>query len=83
MRLFLAVTLVGMLGGNNGADEPGRTSLTNAQIRYNVPEQPYVVLRRGDVEAVVVDNRAVDDAVLRGHKAGYSGIAALRHVWRR
>jgi hypothetical protein len=48
-----------------------------------VPEEPYVVLARGDVEAVVVDNRAADDDVLPGHRAGYSGLAALRHARRR
>jgi hypothetical protein len=48
-----------------------------------VPEKPYVVLRRGEVEAIVVDQRAVDDGVLRGHRAGYSGLAALRHDRRR
>lgn len=57
-----------------------RTSLANPAMRFTVPAQPYVVLRRGEVEAVVVDNRAVDDAVLPGHRAGYHGIAALRHV---
>jgi hypothetical protein len=62
--------------------EPGRTTLSNPAIRYSVPEKPYVVLRRGDVEAVVVDNRAVDDEVVRGHHAGYSGLAVLRHTRR-
>jgi len=62
--------------------EPGQTTLTDPGIRYTVPERPYVVLRRGEVEAVVVDNRAVDDAVLPGHRAGYSGLAALRHARR-
>jgi hypothetical protein len=62
--------------------EPGRTTLSNPAIRYSVPEKPYVVLRRGDVEAVVVDNRAVDDEVVRGHRAGYSGLAVLRHTRR-
>ena len=30
-----------------------------------------------------MDNRAVDDDVLRGHRAGYSGLAVLRHARRR
>ena len=64
-------------------DEPGRTTFTNPTIRYTVPEKPYVVLRRGEVEAIVVDQRAVDDGALRGHRAGYSGLAALRHDRRR
>jgi hypothetical protein len=64
-------------------EEPGRTTLSVPSARYTVPEKPYVVLARGDVEAVVVDHRAVDDAVLPGHRAGYSGLAALRHARRR
>ena len=69
--------------GTAPPDEPGRTTFTNPTIRYTVPEKPYVVLRRGEVEAIVVDQRAVDDGVLRGHRAGYSGLAALRHDRRR
>jgi hypothetical protein len=63
--------------------EPGRTTLTDSSVRYTVPEKPYVVLARGDVEAVVVDNRAVDDEVLPGHRSGYNGVALLRHASRR
>ena len=41
--------------------------------------KPYVVLQRGDVTSVVVNNEAVDDEVLPGHRAGYSGVASLTH----
>jgi len=58
---------------------PGVTSLTNAAVRYRAADRHYAVLARGDVTAVIVDNRAVDDATLPGHRAGYSGVAALRH----
>jgi hypothetical protein len=63
-----------------GPDEPPpRTSLSDPRVRFTVPAKPYAVLRRGPLEAVVVDNRAVDDDVLPGHRAGYHGIALLRH----
>ena len=55
------------------------TSLSDRTMKYGVPGSGYVVLRRGPVEAIVVDNRAVDDGVLKGHRAGYSGVASLRH----
>jgi len=80
---MILAALSSTLGEAGSAAEPGLTTLTNPAIRFNVPKEPYVVLRRGEVEAVVVDNGAVDDDVLPGHKAGYSGLAALRHARRR
>ena len=60
------------------APPPARTTLSDPAIQYTVPVKPYVVLRRGPVQIVVVDNRAVDDpAVLPVHRAGYSGIGSL------
>src|SRR5262245_50438736 len=79
----LAAAIFFMCWGTIAAEEPGRTTLSVPSIRYTVPERPYVVLSRGDVEAVVVDHRAVDDAVLPGHRAGYAGVAVLRHARRR
>ncbi|MGE3312827.1 MAG: hypothetical protein AB7O66_22895, partial [Limisphaerales bacterium] len=76
----------GHTGGTAGAGaavSEGVTSLDRADAAFTVPEKGYVVLRRGDVEAVIVDNRAVDDEVLPGHAAGYHGVAALRHTRQR
>ena len=61
------------------AEPPHATSLSDHSLRYSVPEQDYVVLQAKDVTAVVVNNRAVDDEILRGHRAGYNGVAALQH----
>ena len=49
---------------------------------YSDPDKSYMVLSRGDVRAVIVNNDAVDDAVLPGHRAGYSGVASLTHTRR-
>jgi hypothetical protein len=77
-------TVVGLTLGQqsvvNGEDSV--TTLGNRKIKYTVPEAGYHVLRRGDVTAVVVDNGAVDDATLKGHRAGYSGVASLTHKQR-
>lgn len=61
------------------AAPPALTSLSDPKVKYEVPKKPYVVLKHGNLEAVVVDNQAVDDDVLKKHKVGYSGVAELRH----
>ncbi len=76
--LILSLVILATAGHECAADRAGVTSLTNGSVRYVVPDKPYVVLKRGDVEAVIVDNRAVDDDVLPGHRAGYSGVASLK-----
>lgn len=63
------------------ADElPRLTTLVEKDAKFLVPDKHYVVLQRGDVRAVIVDNEAVDDDVLPGHRAGYSGVASLTHT---
>jgi hypothetical protein len=56
------------------------TTLANRQIRYTVPESGYHTMQRGGVTATIVDNGAVDDDTLTGHRAGYSGVASLTHT---
>jgi len=65
------------------AKSAAQTSLSDPSVRYAVPDSGHVTLRAGGVEAVIVDNRAVDDATLKGHRAGYSGVASLTHEKRR
>jgi len=79
------ILLAGLVFGASSevVDQPPKaTSLSDSSIRYVVPEKPYVVLRRGPIEAVVVNNQQVDDSVLPGHRAGYSGLARLTHTKR-
>jgi hypothetical protein len=66
------------LGGDPHA-APGVTSLTNAAVRYQVVDAGYVRLKRGPVELVLVDNGAHQLAEAPHHRAGYNGIAVLRH----
>lgn len=66
------------------ADElPKLTTLSDSTLRYRVPEKPYHVLRQAGITAVIVDNREVNDDVLPGHRAGYSGVASLTSEKRR
>lgn len=71
----LVVTLAALAS----AAPPAGTSLSDPKVKYEVPKKPYVVLKHGNLEAVIVDNQAVDDDVLKKHRAGYSGVAELRH----
>lgn len=76
--LFLAVAA--LMPGQPPAAPPALTSLSDPKVKYTVPKKPYVLLKHGDLEAVIVDNSAVDDGVLVKHRAGYSGVAELRHA---
>lgn len=81
MRLYPLVLLLALLYGvaSLPAQPVGGTTLSDPSISFTRPPKPYVILKRGDVEAVIVDNSAVKDEVLPDHRAGYSGLALLRH----
>mgnify|MGYP001174587688 FL=1 len=72
-----------LLPGTGLADElPRLTSLSDPECSYRVSENPYAVLRRNGVKAVVVDNQAVVDDVIPAHRAGYSSLAYPGHSQR-
>lgn len=73
--VLLAVPITSSLS----AEPVARTTLANSAISFSVGEKPYHVMKRGNVAAVIVNNSAVDDDVLPGHRAGYSGLASLTH----
>jgi hypothetical protein len=82
--LFLSGLLIVLFQSEGVAAEelPKLTTLSNPSIPYRVPDKPYVVLKKAQIEAVIVDNRAVNDEVLPGHRAGYHGVASLKHTSR-
>ena len=55
------------------------TSLTNPHVKYQVVEAGQARLKRGPIEMVLVDNQAhrLDEAP--NHRAGYNGLAVLKH----
>ncbi len=55
------------------------TSLTNNSVKYQVSKTHYVTIKVGDITAIVVDNAAIDIPELPNHRAGYNGIASLKH----
>jgi hypothetical protein len=74
------VLVVPFLSSPSMSAEESQTTLGNPSIKYTVPDSGYHILSQGDVTAVIVDNRAVDDEILKGHRAGYSGVASLVHT---
>ena len=76
------LAFVGQLQAEHPLSAPGVTSLTDDAAEYRVPDEHFVVLRQGDVTAVIVDNHAVDTPELPGHRAGYNGVASLTHAER-
>lgn len=79
LRLILAgLVLSGSLAAC-AAEPPAATTLSDPQVKFKRPDKPYVIVKRAGVEMIVVNNSAVNDDVLKDHRAGYSGVASLTH----
>jgi len=78
MAVRIAFAVLFCCGLTFAAEKPV-TTLANTEIKFTVPTSGYHVLQQGEVKAVVVDNRAVNDETLNEHRAGYSGLASLTH----
>ncbi len=55
------------------------TSLTNADVKYEPVEAGAVRMQRGAIELVLVDNQAHQLPEAPNHRAGYNGVAILKH----
>ncbi len=81
-RLVCIVCLIAVTAGAHPLAAPNVTSLTNSSVKFTASKTHYVVLKRNGVRAVIVDNAAIDEPALRGHRAGYSGVASLSQTKR-
>lgn len=61
---------------------PKVTSLTNSDVKYQRAAYHWVALKRGPITAIVVDNAAIDVPEVPQHRAGYNGVAVLKHARR-
>jgi len=77
---FAVFIIVGITRAEEPSKLPQLTTLSDLSQKYEKVDKHYAVLKRGNVTAVIVDNHAVDDEVLAGHRAGYSGVASLTHT---
>ena len=88
MRGSIALTMfLAGAGGLLRADEkahplaaPQVTGLTNKSVKYTVPKEHFVVLRRGGVIATVVDNTTIDPPQRRQRAGRLNGVATLTHA---
>lgn len=79
MTVCCALALVTWLHAAHPHAAPGVTSLTNPKVKFEVVEAGHVRLKRGPIELVLVDNQAHDLPDAPHHRAGYNGVAVLKH----
>jgi len=82
LRIVSVVACIALLTGAHPLAAPGVTSLTDKSVAFTVTKDHYIELERGPVRAVITDNQQIDVPILRGHRAGYNGVASLKHMKR-
>ena len=76
---MLAVSINLLLPVSTIAAESGTTSLARDGVSFTAVDGHEVVLTRGGVEIMVVDNAAESSERLPEHRRGYSGVASIVH----
>ena len=80
LRIVSVVACIAFLTGAHPLAAPGVTSLTDKSVAFAVAKDHYVELERGPVRAVIADNQQIDVPILPEHRAGYNGVASLKHM---
>ncbi|HUE72787.1 MAG TPA: hypothetical protein VMP01_18015, partial [Pirellulaceae bacterium] len=78
LAFFWVLAITGIASAAHPHAAERITSLTNPEVKFTRPKEHYVILKRGGVTAVIVDNEAIDVPEVPGHRAGYNGVAVLK-----
>ena len=75
VRAAATLALVALAAWAAALEPPGKTTLANPEIRYEIVREASAVAEAGDIAAWIVTNGAIPPL----HRAGYNGLLEIRH----